>query len=68
MKRLFSILNRKNFKYIDKSFYFCNGYCDGAFGILINENIYNELINEIDNFYLPFDSGPLKCIKSLFKR
>ena len=39
------------------------GKADGAFAVAIHHSIYQELIQEITKFNMPFDSGPLKYIQ-----
>ena len=56
----------KNKHTIINNFYIPNGTCDGAFSVGIDESIYHELINEIDKFNMPFDSGPLKNIQKKY--
>jgi len=47
-------------------YYFAEGNIDGAFGVIIDNSIFTELIEEIDKFNLPFDSGPLKTIQKKY--
>lgn len=49
-------------------YYFAEGNIDGAFGVIINNSIFIELIEEIDKFNLPFDSGPLKTIQKKYMK
>jgi len=54
----------KNIKnVIDHLYYLADGKVDGAFAIGIDESIYQEIIDILDTFILPFDSGPLREIQ-----
>ena len=46
-------------------FYYPKGTSDGAFSVIINESIYQTILDQI-NFTLPFDSGPLKIMQRKF--
>ena len=56
-----NIINDKKYKY-----YYAEGNVDGAFGVMIDHSIFHELLEEIDKFILPFDSGPLKTIQKKY--
>jgi len=48
-------------------YYLPNGTCDGAFAVGIDNSIYDELLNEMNKFNAPFDSGPLRTIQKIYK-
>ena len=54
----------------DKSFqsiyYYCCGKTDGAFAIIINYQIFNDILNEISKILMPFDSGALIFIQKKY--
>ena len=56
-----SLLNIKVFKNL-----FGSGNIDGSFMMGISGQVFNELIIEIKNSLLPFDSGPLRSIYSRY--
>lgn len=43
-----------------------SGAADGAFAVAIHSSMFHFLLNEIDEFRLPFDSGPLKAAQRAF--
>lgn len=49
-------------------FYFPQGTADGAFAVAINENIYDELLQEIGTTEVPFDTGPLRTIQRRYPK
>lgn len=59
-----SIQNIKNLQ--NNLYYYTDGLVDGAFSIAIHHSIFKEIINIIDTFILPFDSGPLRKIQTLY--
>ena len=51
---------------INNGYYNAIGNTDGAFGIGISNIIFQELLDQINNFDMPFDSGPLKYIQKKY--
>ena len=60
--------NEELIKIKNNKYYFAEGNIDGAFGVIIDSSIFIELIEEIDKFNLPFDSGPLKTIQKKYMK
>lgn len=61
-------LGASQHEWIDKlifkdNYYIPNGMTDGAFGLIIHESIYDELLNEIEKMELSFDTGALSTIQ-----
>jgi len=46
----------------DDSVYYQPMICDGSFATGVHYSVYDDLLTEIDNSILPFDSGPLRTI------
>ena len=53
--------NLKNLK--NNLFYYADGLIDGAFAVAIHCSIFKEILDIINTFILPFDSGPLREIQ-----
>lgn len=49
-----------------KGFYRCYGMTDGAFAVAIDSSVYDALLDEIDKFVLPFDTGALCAVQRKF--
>ena len=57
-----------NVKIIDKNYYNAVGKTDGAFAVGIHNSIYDELLESITEFNVPFDSGPLWNIQKKYSK
>ena len=53
-------------KIIDKNHYNTIGNTDGAFAVGIHNSVYEELLENITDFNVPFDSGPLWNIQKKY--
>mgnify|MGYP000055905209 CR=1 FL=1 len=69
-KLLYLGATQHNWNHVEQRpfYYFPMGTADGAFAVGIHHSIFQEMMDEILQFDMPFDSGPLKRIQKKYGR